>query len=546
MKTGICVTLIALQFVDLSEAATKLPSTDSSAETISSLEQADALVRDTQEQFWQLFPPSDDWLYVHSDKSVKSVVWSSGWPNALKKQMYAEMRSVNGNLYPVYTLWAEADRLTGDLTYYNMFGQPVWTSLAPFGYTPLSPVLDRYGVESVEELSDSQQKFTASAIGLEFQLIPDDFLTSYEQDVVLEQQAATLSSESMMMAMSAPPPPGGTSTNSGGGGGYQTASVDYGDDLYLDQNLTLDNDGWLDIHNAEVGQEYEIYFTYNLQYVTFDTNTPSYTTAWPAKIGLIGESDGVAYWSAPMLNENGMHRDAGFFKAFSGEDSDGDGLSDIFELMMTKTDPNNPYDIDGTTLDGDVDQDGDGFSNREEYLGLGIGVYTHPRKEDSDWDYVNDDIDPWPMDRAGKADFDRDRMPDSLNGTSTSYPMLIADLDDDNDRFTDIQEATMGSDSKDDASPGNAAFVDTDSDGLFDWEDPYPTNPDGDGDGIGDGYEEKVLSNSPTDPNSYSQAEKDAYLAVAGDADSDERPQWVESTDLTNPNDGLDFNANIF
>ena len=284
MRTGSVAVLTALLFCGFTEATSKLSKTDSTT-IITSIEQADGLVRSTQEQFWQLFPPADDWLYVHSDKSVKPVIWSSGWPNALKKQMYAEMRSVNGNLYPVYTIWAEPDRNTGDLTYYNMFGQPVWTSLAPLGYTPLTPVLDRYGVESADELSESQKKFTASAIGLEFQLIPDEFLTSYEQDVVLEQQTATLSAEPMMMAMSSPPPPDGTSTNGGTGGTnyYQTTSVDYGDDLYLDQNLTLDSDGWLDIHNAEIGQEYEIYYTYNLQYVRFDTNTPSYTTAWPAK-----------------------------------------------------------------------------------------------------------------------------------------------------------------------------------------------------------------------------------------------------------------------
>ncbi len=545
MKIGIVV-LVPLLVVQALLAAPK-SSTEVSTETITSVEQADALVRATQEQFWQLFPPSDDWLYVHSDKSVKPVIWSSGWPNALKKQMYAEMRTVNGNLYPVYTLWAEADRVTGDLTYYNMFGQPVWTSLAPYGYTPLSPVLDRYDVESVEELSKSQQNFTASSIGLEFQLIPDGFQESYEQDIVLEQQMATLSAEPMMMSMSVPMPGDGTSTNSGGGGGsYQTTSVDYGDNLYLDQNLTLDSDGWLDIHNAEIGQEYEIYFTYNLQYIPFSTNTSSYYTAWPAKVGLIGQSDEVAYWSSPMINENGMHQGAGFFKAFSGEDSDGDGLSDIFELMMTKTDPNDPYDIDGTTLDGDVDQDGDGFSNREEYLGLGIGVYTHPRKEDSDWDYVNDDVDPWPMDRAGKADFDRDRMPDSLNGTSTSYPMLVADPDDDNDRFSDVDEATMGSNSKDPDSPGSTAYTDTDSDGLYDWEDPYPSNPDGDNDNIGDGYEKLVLGTSPTNPDSHTTGDIAAYNAVKDDADSDNRPQWKENNDLTNPIDGLDFKVSIF
>ena len=251
-----------------------------------------------------------------------------------------------------------------------------------------------------------------------------------------------------------------------------------------------------------------------------------------------------------MINENGMHREAGFFKAYSSEDSDGDGLSDIYELMMTKTDPNDPFDIDGVTLDGDVDQDGDGFSNREEYLGLGADIYTHPRKEDSDWDYVNDDVDPWPMDRAGKADFDGDGMPDSLNGTSTSYPMLVADPDDDNDRFSDLEEDTMGSNSKDPASPGSYAYLDTDGDGLYDWEEANIgtsiSNPDHDGDGIGDGYEEKMTPNSPLVHNSYTQQEKDDYAAVSGDADSDGKPKWIENTDSTNPDDGLDFATNIF
>ncbi len=551
MKTH--VSILAVLLVGLFQNNSFSTKDSSSEIVITSVDQADALVRATQEQFWQLFPPSDDWLYVHSEKKVRPVIWSSGWPNVLKKQMYAEMRAVNGNLYPVYTLWAEADRISGDLTYYNMFGQPVWISSAPLGYTPLSPVLDRYGVKMIDELSESQQEFNASSIGLELQLIPDGFQEPYEQDVVLERQAITLSSQPMMMAMSAPPPPGGTSTNSSGGGGYQTASVDYGDDLYLDQNLSLSEDGWLDIHNAEIGQEYEIYYTYNLQYVPFDTNTPSYYTAWPAKIGLIGESDGVAYWSAPLVGENALNRAAAFFRAYEFSDSDGDGLSDIYELMITKTSHTNAMSVTAGVLDSDLDQDSDGLSNYEEYLGLGKDVYTHPRIPDTDNDNKNDDVDPWPMDGAGAEDTDRDRMPDVLyqNRTSTSYPMLIADLDDDNDRFSDLEENAMGSDSKDPTSPGSYAYLDTDGDGLYDWEETEIynssiSNPDHDGDGIGDGYEEKVLGNSATSPNSYTQAEKDAYAAVSVDVDLDGKPEWIEGTDSTNPNDGLDFSVNIF
>lgn len=535
----------------LSGSANAISEQNTSKDVITSVQQADALVRATQEQFWKLFPPSKDFLYVHSDHSMKPVVWSTGWPSALKKNMYAEMRSVNGNLYPVYTLWAEPDRMTGDLTYYNMFGQPIWTSPAPKGYSPFKFHFDRLNVDSVDELTDQEMNWTPNNIGLEIHLLPTVFAASYDEDLMVERQT-TLTSESMiaMSSMSVPMPGDGSYTDSGDGvtNYYQMTPIDYGTNLYLDQNLSLDRDGWLDVHNAEIGQEYEIYFTDNLVYRMFETNLnhSSTYTAWPAKVGLMGEGDEVAYWSAPMINENGMHRQAGFFKAYSSEDSDGDGLSDIYELMMTKTDPYDPVDYDGVNLDGDVDQDGDGFSNREEYLGLGKDIYTHPRDDDTDNDNITDDVDPWPMDYAGKVDTDGDRMPDDLNGTSTSYPMLVEDDDDDNDRFSDAQEVLMNSDSKDADSPGTAAYTDSDSDGLFDWEDPYPDDPDGDGDNIGDGYEVKVLGTSPTIPQNHDPSDIAAYNLVKDDVDSDGRPQWVEGGDSTNPDDGLDFEVNIF
>jgi hypothetical protein len=55
------------------------------------------------------------------------------------------------------------------------------------------------------------------------------------------------------------------------------------------------------------------------------------------------------------------------FVAGSGEDADGDGLPDIYEVMVTKTDPWRTY-TGGTGLpDGYKDSDGDGWPNLEEY-----------------------------------------------------------------------------------------------------------------------------------------------------------------------------------
>lgn len=517
-------------------------------ETITSIEQTDQLVRQAQSQFWQIVPPGMP-LYVHTEQKARPMVWTSEWPDALKKQTYPEMQTVNGFDYPIYRLWVVADPKTGDLTYLNLYGEAVWTSPAPAGYSPYGYLMDRLGIESEDELTEDQKQLSASNVGMEIQLTIDSLYDFYAQDAAAEAQASSMSAEPMMMTLSGPPPIDGTSTNSGTGGGtgggYQTSSVDYGDKMYIIPNLSSFEDGWLELTNTVAGQEYEVYFTYNLQYVGFDTNTTSYSTAWLAQKGITASGDS-ARWYSPMVAENDMNRSAGFFRAYAVEDSDSDGLSDIYELMISKTDPNDPVSYDGVNLDSDVDPDGDGLTIQQEYDGVQVGVFTHPRKINTDGDGENDGADPWPMDGSGDEDTDRDRMPDDLNGTSTSYPVLVEDDDDDNDRFTDAQEAVMNSDSKDAASPGSSAYTDSDGDGLFDWEDPYPNNPDGDGDEIGDGYEVKVLSTPPDIHDNHDATDIAAYNLVKDDADSDSRPQWVESDDATNPNDGLDFETNIF
>lgn len=55
------------------------------------------------------------------------------------------------------------------------------------------------------------------------------------------------------------------------------------------------------------------------------------------------------------------------FTCGSGEDSDGDGLPDIYEVLVSRTDPSRSISIRGGVLDGFADPDGDGWPNVEEF-----------------------------------------------------------------------------------------------------------------------------------------------------------------------------------
>ncbi|MBT6844894.1 MAG: hypothetical protein HOA11_03985, partial [Euryarchaeota archaeon] len=86
-----------------------------------------------------------------------------------------------------------------------------------------------------------------------------------------------------------------------------------------------------------------------------------------------------------------------------------------------------------------------------------------------------DPDDKFPNDDAAYYDTDNDGMPDELNGASTSNPPLIADSDDDNDGFSDSMELSCGTNPLLDTS-----FPD-DLDGDFECDD---QDFDIDGDGI--------------------------------------------------------------
>ena len=169
------------------------------------------------------------------------------------------------------------------------------------------------------------------------------------------------------------------------------------------------------------------------------------------------------------------------------DDDDNDGYNDTEEITCASDPldesslPTLDLDGDGTCDAADLDMDGDGLSNDVE---TNTSVYideldtgTSSMNADSDGDSYCDgpsipilptDVctnpsDAFPNDAAAYRDTDGDGMPDELIGISSTG--LIEDLDDDDDNWSDTDEAACGNtDPKDDAS----FPVDGDGDGICD------------------------------------------------------------------------------
>jgi hypothetical protein len=163
-------------------------------------------------------------------------------------------------------------------------------------------------------------------------------------------------------------------------------------------------------------------------------------------------------------------------------DSDGDGLTDTYELEIG-TDPNNP------------DTDGDRLSDGEEVLRRN----TDPLNPDTD----------------------RDQLGDGAEVLDHNTDPLKADTEE--DLLIDGEEIRLGTD------PRNP---DTDSDGLLDGVEtppcPDPLNPDSDGDGIIDGQDL-----DPCDPNNPSlTATASALVPTATPVTPTPPPTDVPPTDV--------------
>ena len=147
-------------------------------------------------------------------------------------------------------------------------------------------------------------------------------------------------------------------------------------------------------------------------------------------------------------------------------DSDGDGLTDVFEQGL-RTDPLNP------------DTDFDTLSDGEE-----VALNADPLVADSDNDGLSDGFEKAHGTNPNHWDTDGDGRPDRDEVLVIGTDPLSSDADADSDWLPDGKEQILGTD------PYNA---DTDDDGLLDGDEKHlgtdPLNPDTDGDMIPDGVE---------------------------------------------------------
>ena len=170
-------------------------------------------------------------------------------------------------------------------------------------------------------------------------------------------------------------------------------------------------------------------------------------------------------------------------------DDDDDGFTDLVEgdcLSDSLDDSDVPADFDGDLICDPIDDDvdGDGLNNTVEtntstYVDAnntgtdpwdadtdGDGICDGPTAPALPVDYCEAGPDAFPNDVAAYLDTDGDGMPDELWGESTTG--LIEDLDDDNDNWTDLQEADCGmTDPKDEFDTP----LDSDGDGICDFND---------------------------------------------------------------------------
>ncbi|MFL2945112.1 MAG: hypothetical protein ACJZ33_03780, partial [Candidatus Poseidoniales archaeon] len=309
-----------------------------------------------------------------------------------------------------------------------------------------------------------------------------------------------------------------------------------GDGIGNNGDTDDDNDGLSDDEENEIGTDP----------LDPDTDGDFYCDGPIVVTGCAGSDDAF-----PLDDSEWLDTDGDGIGNNVDPDDDGDSYTDIFEN-------DNGYDpLDGCDPNlnsSTCDQDNDGLNNGEE-ITLGTN-FTNPDTDDDgfcDGDRGVEGIcvagpDDFPLDPAAHLDTDGDGMPDTINGTSTSEPVLIEDLDDDNDGLLDLDEIANGTES---LNP------DTDGDGYCDGSvtvgsciagDVFPLDEnewfDTDGDEIGnnadfdddgDGYNDTMELSEGSDPLDSE--------SIPLDTDGDKIP---DSTDTDDDNDGYNDTVDAF
>lgn len=272
-------------------------------------------------------------------------------------------------------------------------------------------------------------------------------------------------------------------TSSKGGSDY-TYSYYYGHGRWLD-----------DQHLELVPGEQIITLSYTNDY---GTSPRLYVDAISGLIGVVPadrDGDGV-------LNSQDAFPD----NALGAVDSDNDGLADEWEMQY----------VDGLTdLTASSDYDGDGLADLDEFLSS-----ADPTNTDSDYDGADDGADFAPIDNRYQTDTDNDGLADNWEQQYFgSLTVSDGSQDSDNDSVSDATEYANGT----------MPAIDTDSDGVVDINDVYPTDAryqaDSDGDGIADKWKSE-----------YWRSPLYCSFSATRDCDNDGRldlQEFLEGTDPT-------------
>ncbi|MEH6823955.1 MAG: JDVT-CTERM domain-containing protein [Motiliproteus sp.] len=222
-----------------------------------------------------------------------------------------------------------------------------------------------------------------------------------------------------------------------------------------------------------------------------------------------------------LITESGSFNTTG-----TSGDSDGDGLSDLYESLWGL----NP----SSASDASADLDSDGLSNTQEQ-----SAGTEPNNPDTDGDGSNDSADALPLNGGESIDTD-------LDGIGNN-----ADSDDDGDGVADVSDAfpLVAGESIDTDLDGIGNNTDTDDDGdsVLDVNDAFPLNSeesiDTDGDGIGNNADSDDDGDSVLDVNDAFPLNSDESIDTDGDDIGNNTDTDDDGDSVLDVNDAFPLNS---